>query len=81
MVCGLILAPLGFVPLRFLSFTSILGILSCLGITVAILVDGLIKPEQPGSLIEPAKTYLVPDNWLALSKSIHTHSVKMNKIK
>ena len=30
-VCGLILAPLNFVPLRFLSFTSILGIVCCLG--------------------------------------------------
>lgn len=29
--CGVILIPLGFVPLRFLSFTSILGILCCFG--------------------------------------------------
>ena len=28
---GLILVPLSFVPLRFLSFTSVLGILSCIG--------------------------------------------------
>ena len=30
-LCGLILAPLSFVPLRYLSFTSVLGILCCLG--------------------------------------------------
>ena len=30
-LCGIILAPLSFVPLRYLSFTSVLGILSCLG--------------------------------------------------
>lgn len=29
-VCGVIVIPIGFMPLRLLSFTSILGILSCL---------------------------------------------------
>lgn len=29
--CGAMLIPLSFVPLRFLSFTSVLGIISCLG--------------------------------------------------
>ena len=29
--CGVILAPLSFVPLRYLSFTSVLGIISCFG--------------------------------------------------
>lgn len=29
--CGIILVPLNFLPLRFLSFTSVLGILCCLG--------------------------------------------------
>lgn len=28
---GLVLAPMSFVPLRYLSFTSVLGIISCLG--------------------------------------------------
>lgn len=32
-VCGVILIPLGFMPLRLLSFTSVLGILCCLGST------------------------------------------------
>lgn len=30
-VCGILIVPLCFMPLRFLSFTSIVGILSCLG--------------------------------------------------
>ena len=30
-VCGVILVPLSFLPLRFLSFTSILGVMSCFG--------------------------------------------------
>lgn len=30
-LCGLILIPLSFVPLRYLSVTSVLGIISCLG--------------------------------------------------
>jgi len=65
-VCGIILIPLGFVPLRFLSFTSVLGILSCLGIVLAIFVDGLIKPHAPGSVREPALTHLFPENWMTL---------------
>jgi vesicular inhibitory amino acid transporter len=32
-VCGVILIPLSFLPLRFLSFTSILGVMSCFGST------------------------------------------------
>jgi vesicular inhibitory amino acid transporter len=32
-VCGIILIPLSFLPLSLLSFTSVLGILSCLGST------------------------------------------------
>lgn len=64
--CGVILIPLSFVPLRLLSFTSILGIMSCMGIVTATFIDGLIKPHTPGSLREPATTYLFPSNWLTL---------------
>lgn len=65
-LCGVILIPLSFVPLRYLSFTSILGILCCFGIVLAVLIDGLIKPHQPGSLRQPAETYLWPSNWATL---------------
>jgi vesicular inhibitory amino acid transporter len=77
-ICGLILIPLTALPLRLLSFTSVLGILSCLGSTcfsrtgyvanwcavvVAVFIDGLIKDHQPGSLREPARTYMFPLHW------------------
>jgi vesicular inhibitory amino acid transporter len=62
-VCGIILIPLCFLPLRLLSFTSILGILCCFGIVLAVIIDGLIKPYAPGSLRQPATTHLFPDNW------------------
>ena len=31
-----------------------------------VIVDGIIKEHTPGSLREPATTYLLPSNWLAL---------------
>ena len=65
-LCGIILVPLSFVPLSMLSFTSILGILCCFGIVLAVIVDGIIKPHQPGSLREPATTTLFPANWATL---------------
>ncbi|GAB7347775.1 hypothetical protein MBLNU459_g5319t1 [Dothideomycetes sp. NU459] len=68
-LCGVILIPLAFMPLRLLSFTSILGIVSCFGIVVAVVADGFIKPHTPGSLREPAKTYLFPANWGTLPLS------------
>lgn len=37
---------------------------------VCVVVDGFIKPHQPGSLREPAKTYLFPENWATLPLSL-----------
>ncbi|KAM5371368.1 hypothetical protein ACJZ2D_007967 [Fusarium nematophilum] len=62
---GLVLV-LNALPLRLLSYTSVVGIFSTFCIVIIILVDGLIKPDSPGSLREPATTYLFPENWLAL---------------
>ncbi|KAL4917916.1 transmembrane amino acid transporter protein-domain-containing protein [Aspergillus aurantiobrunneus] len=67
--CGLMLVPLSFVPLRLLSVTSILGILSYTSIVAIICIDGSIKPHAPGSLLEPAQTYLFPKNWGTLRRS------------
>lgn len=89
-VCGLLMIPLQFAPLRLLSFSSVIGILSCFCskstsqlysprdrthtklITVVLIVftDGFIKPHTPGSLREPAPTYLFPSNWLTLPLSL-----------
>ncbi|KNG85069.1 putative transporter [Aspergillus nomiae NRRL 13137] len=63
LICGLMLIPLNFVPLRLLSVTSILGIISCTSIVMLICLDGLLKPNGPGSLYEPARTSLFPNNW------------------
>ncbi|KAI9746466.1 MAG: hypothetical protein M1818_000179 [Claussenomyces sp. TS43310] len=68
-LCGILLIPLNFVPLRLLSFSSILGIFSCFSIVLIIFIDGILKPHTPGSLREPAETYLFPSNWLTLPLS------------
>ncbi|RMZ86084.1 hypothetical protein DV737_g59, partial [Chaetothyriales sp. CBS 132003] len=63
------LIPLNFADFRLLSVTSILGIISCLGIIVIVIIDGFLKPDRPGSLLHVAKTYAFPENWLALPLS------------
>ncbi|KAH8683031.1 transmembrane amino acid transporter protein-domain-containing protein [Tricladium varicosporioides] len=68
-LCGLFLIPLNFAPLRLLSFSSVIGIFSCLCIVLIVFVDGFIKPHTPGSLREPAATYMFPNNWLTLPLS------------
>ncbi|KFY04344.1 hypothetical protein O988_00844 [Pseudogymnoascus sp. VKM F-3808] len=69
-ICGFLMIPLNFVPLRLLSFSSILGIFSCFCIVSIIFIDGFIKPETPGSLREPAETFMFPKNWLTLPISL-----------
>ncbi|KAI1502308.1 transmembrane amino acid transporter protein-domain-containing protein [Biscogniauxia marginata] len=68
-VCTLVLIPLQFAPLSLLSFTSFVGIVCCLSIAIIVILDGLIKTQGPGSLIDPATTYLFPENWLTLPLS------------
>ncbi|EJT68652.1 hypothetical protein GGTG_13779 [Gaeumannomyces tritici R3-111a-1] len=67
--CALILLPLHFMPLSLLSYSSIVGIFSCFCIVLIVVINGLIKPDSPGSLIQPAATYLLPANWLTLPLS------------
>lgn len=45
-----------FLPVRHLSYTSLLGIISAFSIIIVIVVDGITKKEAPGSLVEPAVT-------------------------
>lgn len=49
-----ILTPMLFLPVRHLSYTSLLGIISAFSIIVVIIFDGLNKKDAPGSLIQPA---------------------------
>ncbi|KAG9314517.1 transmembrane amino acid transporter protein-domain-containing protein [Chiua virens] len=55
-----VLAPMVFMPLSILSFTSLLGISSTLLIIAVIFIDGFSKPNSPGSLWSPAYTTLSP---------------------
>lgn len=68
-LCVLVLMPLQFAPLRILSYTSVVGIFSVMSIIIIVILDGFVKPHAPGSLIEPAATYLFPANWLTLPLS------------
>ncbi|KAL5534419.1 hypothetical protein ACEPAG_881 [Sanghuangporus baumii] len=58
-----VLVPSVFFPLSVLSYTSILGILSTLLITVVLFIDGLSKRHGPGSLWDPATTSLSVASW------------------
>ncbi|OBZ88152.1 Vacuolar amino acid transporter 1 [Choanephora cucurbitarum] len=53
-----ILTPTLFIPIRHLSYTSLLGILSVFSLFAVIVYDGLSKPNAPGSLheMEPTAT-------------------------
>ncbi|KAF9240943.1 transmembrane amino acid transporter protein-domain-containing protein [Melanogaster broomeanus] len=55
-----VLAPTVFLPLSILSFPSLLGISSTLVVMVVIFIDGLSKPDSPGSLWSPAQTSWSP---------------------
>lgn len=68
-ICGLVLVPLNFVPLRLLAVTSVLGILCCTGLVIIVFIDGFIKPDSPGSLRQPAPTHAFPQQWSALPLS------------
>lgn len=39
------------------------------GVVIIIIVDGFLKSASPGSLLEPATTYLWPANWMTLPLS------------
>lgn len=70
LVVALGLIPLNFVAFKTLSVTSIIGIFSCLSILVIVVVDGFIKPHQPGSLREVAVTYAFPADWKTVPLSL-----------
>lgn len=50
----IILTPMLFFPVRYLSYSSLLGIISAVSIIIVMLVDGFSKRDAPGSLWEPA---------------------------
>ncbi|GAO51757.1 hypothetical protein G7K_5850-t1 [Saitoella complicata NRRL Y-17804] len=68
----LIFLPSQFLPLRILSFSSLLGILSVILLVIAVLVDGLYKSSAPGSLYHPMPTNLWPqgEGWWNVGLSV-----------
>ena len=60
-MCAFRIVPTVFLPLRYLSFTSLIGILSTVVLIVVIIVDGSVKQHAPGSLHEPVPTNIGPD--------------------
>ncbi|KAF5100723.1 hypothetical protein D0Z03_000765 [Geotrichum reessii] len=65
-----ILTPPCFLPLRVLSVSSIMGIMSTFGLVLIVLFDGLWKQESPGSLIQPMETWILPRNWMTVPLSV-----------
>jgi vesicular inhibitory amino acid transporter len=65
-----ILTPPSLLPLRILSFSSILGIIATFGVVFIVLFDGFYKPEGPGSLLQPMTTWIWPQKWAYLPLSI-----------
>ncbi|CAO3639807.1 unnamed protein product [Cunninghamella blakesleeana] len=64
-----ILTPMQFLPVRYLAYTSLLGIISAFSILGVLIIDGLSKHDAPGSLITPADTSLWPTEWHILPLS------------
>lgn len=52
--------PSVFLPLKFLSSISVIGIVSTFTLVVVVISDGLIKKDAPGSLFSPAETTFLP---------------------
>ncbi|KAM4062227.1 transmembrane amino acid transporter protein [Hirsutella rhossiliensis] len=65
-ICAVLVLILNTLPLRLLSYTSVVGIFSTCALVCIVVADGLVKHRTPGSLWEPAATHLLPSNWLAL---------------
>ena len=59
-VFGCFLVPTILMPLRWLSFTSIVGIVCCSLIMALVVFDGLSLDDAPGSLHEPMATQVWP---------------------
>ncbi|CAG8768763.1 45411_t:CDS:2 [Gigaspora margarita] len=62
-IAWMVMTPLTLIAIRYLSYFSLLGILSATSLVTVMMVDGFMKPEHPGSLFDPMKTNLWPDNW------------------
>jgi vesicular inhibitory amino acid transporter len=55
---GRSILPTIMLPISFLAYTSVIGILSSLLIVFVLFYDGLTKLQAPGSLFDPSTTEL-----------------------
>lgn len=69
-ICGLMLLPLNFLPMKWLGFTSFLGIFCSMGLILVAFALGLATAHGPGSLLDVATTTAFPEHWAALPLSI-----------
>ena len=65
-LCGCILAPLNFLPMKWLSLTSFVGLFCGICLIVLTFIAGFLKSNSPGSLLDVATTYAFPQQWKAL---------------
>jgi hypothetical protein len=68
MIAWMVMTPLTFIAIRYLSYFSLLGILSAISLVVVIIIDGFTKHEKPGSLIDYMETEIWP-SWASLPMS------------
>lgn len=67
--CLAFVLPTIFLPLKWLSPVSVVGILSALTLVVVVLVDGILKPVGPGSLWDPDSSGTLSPGWNRLPLS------------
>ncbi|KAF0558226.1 Solute carrier family 32 [Gigaspora margarita] len=65
-IAWMILIPLALIDIKYLSYFSLLGILSAIILVIVVIIDGITRNEQPGSLFNPMKTELWPTDWNSL---------------
>ncbi|CAJ0839144.1 3959_t:CDS:2 [Entrophospora sp. SA101] len=61
-IATLFIIPFTWIPIHFLSYTSMFGIFTTASLASVIILDGLTKPTSPGSLLNPMKTHIIPPN-------------------
>ncbi|GBB94546.1 hypothetical protein RclHR1_02380005 [Rhizophagus clarus] len=62
-IAWFIMTPLTMIAIRYLSYFSLLGIISAVCLVNVMVIDGFAKREQPGSLVDPMDTDWFPIQW------------------
>ncbi|CAJ0904922.1 13438_t:CDS:2, partial [Entrophospora sp. SA101] len=61
-ICAwVVMTPLTLIAIRYLSYFSLMGILSAIMLVNVLIIDGVSKDDRPGSLVVPMETSLWPD--------------------